>query len=869
MVFVDDQDRILVGQVAADLALGNPGRSLRDLKSRLGQPAPIVLGGRPYRAIDLVAEVLRAVLAEAVRYYDSQPVETRLTHPATWSRARREALLEAANLAGLPRPQLIPEPVAAALTYVETVGVPAGSHVAVFDLGGGTFDTAVLRRTAEGFEVVGRPIGDGAIGGELFDEIVMNLVGEQLAPEAWDQLTASDDPAWRQSAARFRSDCKRAKEAVSAHEFGQLTISTPIGQSSARITRDDVEASVEVHIDEAVELLERCVAQAGIDGSELAAVFVAGGASRMPIAKRKLDAAFPDVRVSTQGDPKAAVAYGALLGSPGRATAGDAAASSTLVDAAQTPAVSTPAAQAPVAPQRPASTKRPAGAATTVEGLAGAPLAAPVDPARDRAATARSGGRARILAAAGVGVVMLVGLIGGLIWNSQRGASLESARSSTTAEPDPPQTTIASDPVEPSPSTSPAEGTEESAALDEPSVEPPIAPSLAGTTVTVFAIDRGDVDATAFQAALDEFAADNSMTINLERTRDIEGEIEARVGNGTTPDIGIYPGNKFLFGAARAGFLEPIPEAVAAQSDWSDPFVSLGLIDGVQQALPLRADPKSLIWYRPTAFEARGYDVPTTWDGFIALTAQMLANGDTPLCVGIESGAATGWVYTDWVEGLVLGLDGADVYDQWANHEIPFNDPRVVSHMESVIDLWSQPGAVFGGRESIASTNFGVIDPLLSDDCLMHRQAALYAGSIGPDQSFDLFAVPANTGQPLIVAGDMMTAFDDRPEVWAVIDYMGSAEFGDAFRRAQNELDGIFAPGFVSAADGIDVTLYDIYGAAMIDTMRSADVVRFDASDLMPAEVGLGSFWAQGAAIVTGEATPSEAAATVESTWPP
>ncbi len=122
-------------------------------KNRLGDQAPVVLGGRPYQVVQLVAALLRTVYDEAVAQMGEPPTEVRLTHPATWNRPRLNRLLEAAAKASLPNPALVPEPVAAALSYASESGVPEGAHLVVYDLGGGTFDTAVVTRAGGGFEV--------------------------------------------------------------------------------------------------------------------------------------------------------------------------------------------------------------------------------------------------------------------------------------------------------------------------------------------------------------------------------------------------------------------------------------------------------------------------------------------------------------------------------------------------------------------------------------------------------------------------------------------------------------------------------------------------------------------------------------------
>ena len=316
VVHIDDAGTMLVGRVADDLASARPGQTLRAPKRRLGDPSPVVLGGRPYQVVDLVAAVLRHVCDEAMRHQGSPPIAVRLTHPATWSRPRLARLLEAAAKAGLPDPMLIPEPVAAAMAYASEVAIPDGAHVAVYDLGGGTFDTTVLRAHNGAFSVVGRPGGDANLGGELFDELLINVIGERLEPAVWEQLQVSDDLSWRQAAAALRSEVRRAKEALTAAPYAELLIPLPGGLVNERLTREELESIVAPHVEESVRLLLQCVRDAGVDPQSLAAVYLVGGASRMPIIDRSISAALGTVPVSRRGDPKTAVALGATLAEP-------------------------------------------------------------------------------------------------------------------------------------------------------------------------------------------------------------------------------------------------------------------------------------------------------------------------------------------------------------------------------------------------------------------------------------------------------------------------------------------------------------------------------------------------------------------------
>lgn len=317
MVVVDNDHTIVVGIAAAGLARSMPQRTIRTPKNRLGDAVPIVVGGTPFQPVAFVTSVLKHVLDDATRFQGQPPTRTRLTYPATWNRPKRSRLLEAAVKAGYPEPELVAEPIAAALTYADATDLKVGDHVGVFDLGGGTFDTVVLRRTDSGFAVVGRPLGDPQLGGELFDEILMNYVGEQIDQAMWDQLLVSDEADWMRAAARLRAECKRAKEALSSHPVAEVSVGLPGGAVDVSITRDELDELIIPFIDEAIELLNTCMSDASNSGDTIDAIYVTGGASRMPVVEQRVRDAYPNTVVSRRGDPKVAVALGALLAVPG------------------------------------------------------------------------------------------------------------------------------------------------------------------------------------------------------------------------------------------------------------------------------------------------------------------------------------------------------------------------------------------------------------------------------------------------------------------------------------------------------------------------------------------------------------------------
>jgi actin-like ATPase involved in cell morphogenesis len=243
-----------------------------------------------------------------------------ITHPVRWAQPLLDRLREAADLAGIHRrlQVLVSEPEAAAWFYAPPV---AGQVVAVFDLGGGTLDTAVLKATDDGFSVAGQPGGDAELGGEDFDEALLAWVAEQAAerdPEAWDELSGAGHRAARDRA-RLRAEVTAAKEALSKHTSYAVVVDG--FDEEFRVTRDDFDKLVEDMVGSAVTEMTRTVAVAAVAPGQLAGLYLTGGSSRVPLIARRLWAAL-GVEPQLRDDPKAVVALGALRAYQVREAAG-------------------------------------------------------------------------------------------------------------------------------------------------------------------------------------------------------------------------------------------------------------------------------------------------------------------------------------------------------------------------------------------------------------------------------------------------------------------------------------------------------------------------------------------------------------------
>ncbi len=184
--------------------------------------------------------------------------------------------------------------------------------MAVYDLGGGTFDTAVLQRQDRRFAVVGPPNGREGLGGEVFDQRLFDWVGARLAedaPELWQRLRDSDERAWRHARGQLRSDVRRAKETLSRDEWAPVYVAHPVDRE-LRVTRREFEDLIRADVEESVEILRRTIEGAGLQLGDLAGLYLTGGSSRIPLVANLLQAEIG--RADTRDDPKTVVALGAL-----------------------------------------------------------------------------------------------------------------------------------------------------------------------------------------------------------------------------------------------------------------------------------------------------------------------------------------------------------------------------------------------------------------------------------------------------------------------------------------------------------------------------------------------------------------------------
>jgi alpha-glucoside transport system substrate-binding protein len=398
-----------------------------------------------------------------------------------------------------------------------------------------------------------------------------------------------------------------------------------------------------------------------------------------------------------------------------------------------------------------------------------------------------------------------------------------------------------------------------------------------GKTVTVFSPVRNsenDKPVDELVAAYKPLVDCTGVDIKWEGTDQFETEINVRLEGGNAPDVIDFPQPGLLAALARKGSLKEFPADLASHvsNDFISGWDSYGTVDGKIYGIPGRSNIKSLVWYSPKDFADKGYKVPETLDDLKALSDQIVKDGGTPWCVGAESGVATGWVLTDWMEDFMLRINGEKVYDQWVNHEIPFNDAKVKAVADAVGEYVKNADYLGGDGlvKAIATTKFqdGGL-PIVAHDgsCYMHRQASFYASlwpegtKVGPDGDVNVFYLPSPAGGPkyMLGAGDLYAAGSDKPETFAVLKYTGSADYQIQIVNKRQEL---------SPNKSIDLaSITDPFTKQLSELQASADVFRFDGSDQMPGAVGAGTFWTEITKWIVGGST-DDFLNNVEASWP-
>jgi alpha-glucoside transport system substrate-binding protein len=375
---------------------------------------------------------------------------------------------------------------------------------------------------------------------------------------------------------------------------------------------------------------------------------------------------------------------------------------------------------------------------------------------------------------------------------------------------------------------------------------------ISGTEVSIFGA-FSSIEADAVNGVIEEFFNEpTGANAFYEGSDSFESQIQIRVDGGNPPDIGIYPQPGAVVDQARQGNVVSLEEMgydiAELEERFGDYLLSLGEYEGQHYGIPTNVNLKSLIWYNIPVFEAEGYEIPETFEDLIALSEQMVEDGYTPWSIGTGSDDATGWPATDWMEDIVLRQAGPETYDGWVDNSVPFDDPAIEDAANTFDQILDGEGFVLGGKASVPDIDFrDAPDAIVGDEpaALMHRQASFIVNFFPEGAEFGtdygVFPFPSIDGNAgALIAGELATVFNDRPEVRRFIDIFTDTDA----QCAQGSYEGVarISPNVNTTADCYDDEVVATAADTTVSALREG-TARFDASDLMPPQVGSGSFW--------------------------
>ena len=368
-----------------------------------------------------------------------------------------------------------------------------------------------------------------------------------------------------------------------------------------------------------------------------------------------------------------------------------------------------------------------------------------------------------------------------------------------------------------------------------------------GGSVNVIGVWSG-AELDAFNQVLAPFESKTGIKVNFEASRDQDAILTTRVAAGDPPDLAAAPSPSLLTKFANQGKLinlGNIIDQTKLKAEYDKSWIDLGTVNGKLVEVFSWASPKGFIWYDPKVWTAKGYTAPKTWDEFTALVAKMKSNGDTPFCVAVESGAATGWAGSDIEKEITLSGQGPTVYDNWWQGKQKWTSPEIKSAWTTFGQfLGPNDSNVYGGANYIVNTAFGDVgNPMFLNPpkCMMLNQASFITSFFtkanpnlvaGTDYAF--FPMPDVNSKyqgARVVSGDSWSMFKDTPQARALIQYLVTAD-------AQKIWATIPGSGKISPNKKV---LPDVYPDAISKQIAQATldtkVAKYDAGDLMPSDM--------------------------------
>jgi alpha-glucoside transport system substrate-binding protein len=363
---------------------------------------------------------------------------------------------------------------------------------------------------------------------------------------------------------------------------------------------------------------------------------------------------------------------------------------------------------------------------------------------------------------------------------------------------------------------------------------------LAGQTVTVIGTWGGDEE-KAFHQMVAPWEQQTGAKVSYTGTRDLNTVLTTGVASGVLPDLAGLPGpGQMVTWADSLVDLGNVLDVPTYTSETAAPLVELGKVNGKQVGVFIKTAVKGLIWFDPKTLADVATTPPATWDALQSLITADKSKAAAPWCLGVESGAASGWPGTDWIEDIVLRQAGPDMYQQWYQGKLKWTDPAIKSAWQAFGDVVANS---YGGKNTVNATNFANAgDPLFKTPpgCLFLHQASFITGlggfksaKAGTDYNFFQFPdINAQYTGAVEGAGDLFGMFHDTPAAKSLMAYLVTAPAQDIWVKIGGAL----------SANKNATDYPDDISKRSAAILTNAKIFAFDASDLMPTAMN-DAFW--------------------------
>lgn len=339
------------------------------------------------------------------------------------------------------------------------------------------------------------------------------------------------------------------------------------------------------------------------------------------------------------------------------------------------------------------------------------------------------------------------------------------------------------------------------------------------------------------------FEDETGIRVDYEGTRDINAVLTTRVQAGNPPDIAIISSPAKMAEFARAGKLVELSNVLDMEKlkkDYAQGWIDLATVNGKLVGVFVKTAVKGTIWYSPQSLKKEGIKIPETWDELMSISERLASEGKTPWSVGLESGSASGWPGTDWIEDIVLRTVGSDRYVEWYMGKLSWTSPEIRKAWQMWGEIVANEKMIYGGKQYVLSTNFGqAAQPLFTDPpgAYFHHQATFMQGFIAKQfpnlvagKDYNFFGFPAINPEykkAIEGAGDVCIMFNDTPQARAFIKY---------FAGAKAQIFWVKGGSGLSANRSVPLSDYpDELSRNAAKILTGAEIVVFDASDMMPS----------------------------------